>query len=119
MSEFSWMPGVFRQRKHSVSALTRKFEHESGTIYYAECGAPCLDAHDLKRLWWTWDTCAICAAATTPTAEWWSSPLQVDVVHVRTTDILAVCGSLLAEAVEVGRRYELAACRHCLAELSG
>lgn len=119
MSEIGWMPGVFRQRKHWVSVLTRNFEHEYGTTYYAECGAPCLDAIDLKRLWWNWDTCAICAATTHPGVEWWLGPLQATVVHARTTDVLALCGALVVtEVADMARRHDLSACRHCVADLS-
>ncbi|MFC7612627.1 hypothetical protein ACFQV2_02145 [Actinokineospora soli] len=46
--------------------------------------------------------------------------MQDTVVHARTSDVLAVCGSLLAaEVPDLTRRHDLSACRHCLSDLSG
>ncbi|MGX7825606.1 hypothetical protein ACTG9Q_10990 [Actinokineospora sp. 24-640] len=119
MSEIGWMAGVFRQRKHWVSDITRNFQHEYGITYYANCGAPCLDAADLRRLWWNWEACAICVASLMEDIEWWFSPLQDNVVHARENDALAVCGSILAaEVTDIANRHDLAVCRACLAEFT-
>ncbi|MGH3860852.1 hypothetical protein [Actinokineospora sp.] len=114
-----WAAGVFRQLRHWATDGARTFIHDHGVTFYAVCGSPCLDAPEVRRIWWDWPSCAICAARLYDVPAWGHGVLQTDVAHAHgPRPGLAMCDTLLiTDLPDITHRYDLRACTHCLDDL--